>query len=124
MFTLVSYDGEWFPSPYGAIEFQIGSSWDHKGEAGGVSVPLRGYRIPNKNRFVIVNLENVFPSPYGAIEFQITVNSAKGKPSNSFPSPYGAIEFQIRAKIKNERQPERVSVPLRGYRIPNTWQLV
>ena len=39
-----------------------------------VSVPLRGYRIPNNPASFIVSSKDIkFPSPDGAIEFQIGI---------------------------------------------------
>ncbi len=61
-----------------------------------VSVPLRGYRIPN--------LQNIRHSVWDL----------------KFPSPYGAIEFQIKDVEDLKVLVHEVSVPLRGYRIPNT----
>ena len=62
-----------FPSPYGAIEFQI------------------------KYVEELRELAQRFPSPYGAIEFQIILDIFHGIGYRiMFPSPYGAIEFQIR----------------------------
>ncbi len=37
-----------FPSPYGAIEFQIIEASEYIFKMIDVSVPLRGYRIPNE----------------------------------------------------------------------------
>ena len=62
-----------------------------------VSVPLRGYRIPNNPASFIVSSKDIkFPSPDGAIEFQMALGNVEIRQVNrSFPSPDGAIEFQI-----------------------------
>ena len=132
-----------FPSPDGAIEFQICERCNAKGWAGYVSVPWRGYRIPNRANPATSDTPLLFPSPDGAIEFQIVVNYKKYKsiyefPSpdgaiefqifchnnhylflSLFPSPDGAIEFQIERWKRGRKLCGRVSVPWRGYRIPN-----
>ena len=62
-----------------------------------VSVPLRGYRIPNNPASFIASSKDIkFPSPDGAIEFQMALGNVEIRQVNrSFPSPDGAIEFQI-----------------------------
>ena len=44
--------------------------------------------------------------------------------TKAFPSPYGAIEFQIRLALRSSVNRLYVSVPLRGYRIPNERQVI
>ena len=67
-----------------------------------VSVPLRGYRIPNYGKVLIIKEDKkLFPSPDGAIEFQIEINSGKLGRGIMFPSPDGAIEFQMNNKTNN-----------------------
>ena len=68
-----------FPSPYGAIEFQmIAEEEIDAAHEEVVSVPLRGYRIPNHEEATTnMVITMLFPSPYGAIEFQIKRRNRK-----------------------------------------------
>ena len=86
-----------FPSPYGAIEFQmIAEEEIDAAHEEVVSVPLRGYRIPNHEEATTnMVITMLFPSPYGAIEFPMWERREEWYVQRRFPSPYGAIEFQI-----------------------------